>query len=214
MLEPVVEIPRLKQKSAGKKSSDFSAEWPDFGILPEKARRFLESVFLLSPFLEDCARKEQEFTLELFELGFEVPCSQLIENAGSLGIAERSEAELMQGLRVAKRRMALLCGLADLGGWWRDGEVTKALSDFAGACVSAALGHILLSQHHAGRFSLVDPANPENGCGLVVLGMGKLGAGELREAQTEPRVERVDLCRNRPSLAHLPDKVFHPIGYR
>lgn len=57
MIEPKASIPRIKHKSAGKHSSAIDVDLPELVSLPEATKTFLESVFLLSPFLEDCARK-------------------------------------------------------------------------------------------------------------------------------------------------------------
>lgn len=147
--------------------------------MPEKTHEFLSIVFSLSPYLRACAERDPEFLASVLTDGFDQTSPELIALAEGLGLAVETEAELMQGLRMAKRRMALLCGLADLGGWWKDMQVTDALATFASACVSATLDYILLTQHNAGKLKLADPAAPQFGSGLVILGMGKHGAGEL-----------------------------------
>ncbi|ODN70567.1 Glutamate-ammonia-ligase adenylyltransferase [Methylobrevis pamukkalensis] len=90
-----------------------------------------------------------------------------------------SEAEVMAELRRVKREAALLIALADLGGVWQLFEVTGALTRLADASVSAALRFLLGEAARQGKFQPPDPADPEAGSGLVVLGMGKQGAGEL-----------------------------------
>ena len=179
MPEPQITIPRLKRASKAKAEPEFCSEWQELASLPADTLSFLENVFSLSPFLEDCARKEMEFTRELFECGFDSAREETVETARRAGFSAESESEVMQTLRTQKRRLALLCGLADLGGFWRDGQVTEALSEFADAAVSATLDFILLAQHRSEKIELPDADNPQAECGLVVLGMGKLGAREL-----------------------------------
>ena len=72
-----------------------------------------------------------------------------------------------------------MTALADLGGVWDVVQVTAALTAFAEAAVGAAVRFILTETAAAGRITLRDPDTPEEGSGWIVLGMGKLGAGEL-----------------------------------
>ena len=90
-----------------------------------------------------------------------------------------SEAEAMQALRLAKQESALLIALADIGGVWDVVAVTAALSRFADAAVSEALRFLLRAAANDGRLVLQEPQDPETGCGVVVLAMGKHGAREL-----------------------------------
>ena len=102
-----------------------------------------------------------------------------MEECASLGLKLDDEAELMARLRKFKRKTALLCGLADLGGWWSGRVVTAALSDFADAALNASLDFILLSQERSEKLALVNSSSPQTQSGLIVLGMGKHGAREL-----------------------------------
>ena len=90
------------------------------------------------------------------------------------------EAELMRALRLAKRESALLIALADIGGAWDLVAATEALTRFADAAVGTALAFLLRSHALSGRLKL-DPraSDPQAGSGVVVLALGKHGAGEL-----------------------------------
>ena len=90
-----------------------------------------------------------------------------------------TQAAMMARLRRCKQAVALLVGLADLAGLWSVDEVTQALSDFADAACSAALDYLLVEAHQADRFKVVDLTKPSHDSGLVVLALGKHGAGEL-----------------------------------
>ena len=97
-------------------------------------------------------------------------------------------AELREGapdtrdddLRRAKRRVALLTGLCDVGGVWSLEQVTGALTDFADLAVHA--GHARpRSGARSGAASCPGATEDdiaETG-GMVALAMGKMGAGEL-----------------------------------
>ncbi|MEO0327060.1 MAG: bifunctional [glutamine synthetase] adenylyltransferase/[glutamine synthetase]-adenylyl-L-tyrosine phosphorylase [Pseudomonadota bacterium] len=141
--------------------------------------QLLGTCFSLSPFLKNCARHEAELLAQCLVGGFEAPYLRLLEDTKKLGFQIESEADFMAALRKAKRRAALVCGLADLARLWDGETVTKALSDFASACLSATLDFILLQQSKAGKLSLADQESPQVNSGLVVLGMGKFGANEL-----------------------------------
>src|SRR5579875_3016441 len=88
-------------------------------------------------------------------------------------------AARMQRLRVARRRVALLTAVTELAGCWSLEDQTAALSRFAGAAVGAAIRHLLRAAAAARLVTLADPEDPEQNSGLIVLAMGKLGAGEL-----------------------------------
>jgi len=55
----------------------------------------------------------------------------------------------------------------------------SALSRFAEAAIGAALRHLLQAAAESRAMTLADRGNPERESGLFVLGMGKLGGGEL-----------------------------------
>ena len=85
----------------------------------------------------------------------------------------------MRALRLARRRVALLAAVAELAGSWSLEQQMAALSRFADAAIGAALRHLLRALAASGAIAPVDPADPERGSGLIVLGLGKLGGQEL-----------------------------------
>jgi len=175
-LVPVVLSPLDKKQAANLKSELLQQfDDPEYENLIE----FLAATFSLSPYLKTCAYKEFPFLIDLFRSGFLKAYKNILSETRVLGSREASDESFMAALRKCKRQMALLCGLADLGGWWKCEEVTNALSDFANASLQASVDFILLQEHRAGKLTLVNTANPQEGCGLIILGMGKLGAGEL-----------------------------------
>ncbi|HWX14533.1 MAG TPA: bifunctional [glutamine synthetase] adenylyltransferase/[glutamine synthetase]-adenylyl-L-tyrosine phosphorylase [Methylocella sp.] len=101
--------------------------------------------------------------------------SELAEAAGP----GSSETVVMRALRLAKQETALVIALADLGGVFDVVSTTEALSRVADNFISVALRCLLRDAAVADRLRFPDCTNPEPGCGLVVLGLGKLGACEL-----------------------------------
>ena len=99
--------------------------------------------------------------------------------ADTSDLGEESRQQVMKRLRMAKRRASLAIGLGDIAGVWPLERVTGALSDIASVTLSAVCAHLLRNLHDRGKLALPDPDAPEKGSGLIILGMGKLGAGEL-----------------------------------
>ncbi len=85
----------------------------------------------------------------------------------------------MLALRRMKSEAALLIALCDIGGVWPVMRVTAALTDLAVVSVQSALHFLLQQETTRGRMSPPNPDRPEDDSGLIVLAMGKMGAGEL-----------------------------------
>ncbi len=92
--------------------------------------------------------------------------------------SEPDEASFLRALRRAKDANALQVALADLSGRADVPATCAALTRFAEAAVGAALRFALRAAAAQGRLDL-DGDDPERGCGLVVLALGKLGGREL-----------------------------------
>ncbi|WFE76098.1 hypothetical protein [Roseinatronobacter sp. S2] len=82
-------------------------------------------------------------------------------------------------LRQAKRRVALLAALADLGGVWSLDQVTGALSDLADRATHVALTALVADEIRRKKLPGAVPEDAATGAGMVVLAMGKMGAREL-----------------------------------
>ena len=82
-------------------------------------------------------------------------------------------------LRQSKRRAALLTALADLGGLWPLEKVTQALTNFADTACHRALTDALRLVIGRKKLPVMTLDDAEDGAGLFVLAMGKMGAGEL-----------------------------------
>ena len=141
---------------------------------------FLGTVFDLSPFMRDSARRRPEALDALFDQPLDRHLDALIERIGGIGLAEdQTESGLMAALRALKGEAHFLIALADLAGV-ADAQMTvRRLSRLADACVSTAVNFLLCDAHRAGKIALPDPTHPGAGSGWIVLGMGKLGAHEL-----------------------------------
>jgi glutamate-ammonia-ligase adenylyltransferase len=87
--------------------------------------------------------------------------------------------QLAVALRQAKRRVALLSALADLGGVWPLEAVTGALTALADRAVDLGLKALVADEIRRGKLPGQGPDDAATAAGMVVLAMGKMGAGEL-----------------------------------
>ena len=143
------------------------------------ARTILLGLAEASPYLFDLVCTDAARAMRLLLCEPERHLAQLIEKTGRDVLAAQSEAEVMQLLRRAKSEAALLIALCDIGGVWPVMQVTAALTEFAVASVQAALRFVLREEANRHKILPPDPDRPEDGSGLIVLAMGKMGAGEL-----------------------------------
>src|SRR6478672_8394609 len=143
------------------------------------ARAILLGIAEFSPYLFDLARGDAARLIRLLACDPEAYLASLIENISRDVLAAASEADVMQLLRRTKAEAALLIALCDIGGVWPVMRVTAALTDLAVTAVQSALRFLLRREVARGRLRAPDPDHPEHGSGLVVLAMGKMGAGEL-----------------------------------
>jgi glutamate-ammonia-ligase adenylyltransferase len=132
-----------------------------------------------SPYLFDLLRADGARVIRLLGCEPEPHLAQLIERTCRDVSAASSEAEVMQLLRRMKAEAALLIALCDIGGVWPVMRVTAALTDLAVASVQSALRFLLRQEAARGRLSPANLDTPEDNSGLIVLAMGKMGAGEL-----------------------------------
>jgi glutamate-ammonia-ligase adenylyltransferase len=132
-----------------------------------------------APFLTQIMRQDPAGLVSCLTSEPEAQRDLLLAEVSAKGTAAADIAELMRLLRRFRRTMALLIALADIGGVWDVETVTAALTATADMAVRLAAEHVLRQAADLGRIRLADPAVPGEGSGLVVLALGKHGAGEL-----------------------------------
>ena len=142
------------------------------------SRPLLEVIFGNSPFLTQCLLNDIGTFLAWRKAGHEKLFPEIIDKMLRNAVEAESEAALMTALRVARRQCALVTGLSDIAGLATVEVTTAALSRFADAAIEATITFLLREALKRGK--LPDPnAVTVDTCGYVVLGMGKLGGGEL-----------------------------------
>lgn len=147
------------------------------------AESLLLTLFAYSPFLTSICMIDPHALFQVLEHGPEAVVEREIGGIRSLHEREvvkiDDRARIGRELRVAKRRIALAIACGDITGLLELSQVTRALSDFAEASLQTATRSALAQAASAGRLELANPADPAENSGLIVIAMGKLGAGEL-----------------------------------
>jgi glutamate-ammonia-ligase adenylyltransferase len=174
-------------KSVLSSLKDIAKSHPDIAALlasDTPLKDFVVAALSLSPYLRDTAVSHPQVLVQALGRPLIPHLQACIHQArdawkGADTGKALTDAEIMTRLRQAKRDIAFAIALADLARVFDARETTRWLSEFAGAAVSAAIDHLLLSAHDAGKLHVADVAHPSDQSGVVVLGMGKLGAFEL-----------------------------------
>ncbi|MET0970116.1 MAG: bifunctional [glutamine synthetase] adenylyltransferase/[glutamine synthetase]-adenylyl-L-tyrosine phosphorylase [Tardiphaga sp.] len=151
----------------------------DVGDLHPHARMVLLGIVESSPYLFDLIRADAGRALRLLRCDPDTRLAQLMAETSATVAAAGGDADAMHLLRRMKAEAALLTALCDIGGVWPVMRVTRALTDLAVGAVQDALRYLLRQEAARGRLLPPDPDHPERGSGLIVLAMGKMGAGEL-----------------------------------
>lgn len=132
-----------------------------------------------SPYLFDLLRGNAERVERVLTSDPDRHLADLIDNVHSAAAVVTDEGELMRLLRNIKAEASLLIALCDIGDVWPIMRVTEALTDLAVASVQSAVRFQLAQEAARGRLLAPDVSQPETSSGLIVLAMGKMGAGEL-----------------------------------
>lgn len=131
-----------------------------------------------SPYLSELALREAATFRHLVAEG---PDAAFMRSLCKLDLVPPTtrRPEIAAFLRQAKREIALIAAIADIGRIWLLEAVTGALTQLAEAALRLAVRHLHCVAHANGTIRLHDPDRPDLDCGFVALGMGKLGAAEL-----------------------------------
>ncbi|MCG6902647.1 MAG: glutamine-synthetase adenylyltransferase [Rhodobacter sp.] len=140
-----------------------------FGDHGAELRALIAGTAGCSPYLKSLIEKEADWLNAALEQEPEAAFAASLDAVRAL-----PAPDLQSGLRRAKRRVALLTALADLGGVWNLEQVTGALTDFADLAVERALRAMVEAEISRGKLK----SDADSG-GLVALAMGKMGAHEL-----------------------------------
>ena len=133
--------------------------------LPVDVGELIEGAAGCSPYLHSLLVSERDWL-----------CNEIDNPESALNI-DASGENIGARLRHAKRRVDLITALAELGGVWSLERVTAALTSFADNAVSAALRDSLSGELR--KLPGIEKNDITNACGMIVVAMGKMGAGEM-----------------------------------
>ena len=163
------------------------ARWQEQAPQPAEApaRALLDSLFGNSPYLTEIALQDRGFMTDLWRDGPDAALAAINAEIRPL-LDDGSPEQVAARLRRLKRRAALAIAVADITEAWRLEKITDALSSLASDCLEVLVRAIKRS----------DPVVET----LTVIGMGKLGAGELNYSSDVDLILLYD--RDAPSVAN------------
>src|SRR5262249_25771728 len=165
-------ISEIARTAAGKLIKDYVSGSPAL-------RALIEGVADGSPYLWELLSGDPARLLAVLEADPEQHFDTLLAGTAAAVAASDSEAEAMRLLRGMKAEAALLVALADIGGVWPVMRVTAALTRAADAAVRSAVRFLIRDAVSRGKLLATNATDADDGCGLIVLAMGKMGAQEL-----------------------------------
>ena len=168
-----------------------------FGDLSSEMRALLRGVGGSSPYLKGLLEKERDWIAPALARPPEDVLDDLFADLDAV-----EDGNLADGLRLAKRRVALLAALADLAGVWQLEMVTTALTRFADLAVHRSIAALVRREIARGKLPGVDLDDAQAGAGMVALAMGKMGAYELNYSSDIDLICLFDESRFDPSDLH------------
>jgi [glutamine synthetase] adenylyltransferase / [glutamine synthetase]-adenylyl-L-tyrosine phosphorylase len=164
--------------------------------LPSDQMDLIRGAAGCSPYLKGLIGKESEWLQSALE-GPDVAIDTLFAL-----LRETDNKALPVALRQAKRRIALITGLADLGGVWSLEKVTGVLTDFADLAVTCALRATIGAEIARAKLPGMTEDNVLDAGGMTVLAMGKMGAHELNYSSDIDLICLFDETRFAPDDFH------------
>ncbi|MEM9434067.1 MAG: glutamine-synthetase adenylyltransferase [Pseudomonadota bacterium] len=182
-------ITRLPVAFSSELGDEAAARIPD---TRDQFRALVRGAAGSAPFLAELMRKEAPWIARLDRTSPEALRDEILAS-------HFTSSDLATELRQAKRRIALLCGLADLGGVWPLETVTQCLSDFADLAVHNGVTTLVSAAISRGILPGLTEEDAAQAGGLCILAMGKHGAGELNYSSDIDLICLFDETRFAPS---------------
>ena len=164
-----------------------------FGGHDAAVRALLEGTAGCSTFLAGLIEREADWLEAALTVSPETAMTGILAEMPADGIEALGDS-----LRIARRRTALLVGLADLGGAWGLDAVTGALTDLADRAVQLGLAALVAEEAARGKLPGVEPGDHAEAAGMFVLAMGKMGARELNYSSDVDLIVLFDETRHDP----------------
>ena len=163
----ITRLPRAFDPSLGDETRDLLAD-----LTPEQGE-LIAGTAGSSPYLKGLIERERDWLPQALS-GPDQAMVELMDVARAL-----APDQLKPGLRVAKRRTALLTALADISGAWPLEKVTTALTDFGALAADVAAKAEIAALIRRKKLPGMTEDDVETAAGMVILAMGKMGAHEL-----------------------------------
>ena len=161
-------------------SGDIAFPEPIATLLNESVlQRLMLQVFEGSPYLKGLCTRAPDRLARLLRDGPEGAFVYAERELSEALVSDCDMAGAMCALRTFKADVALLTGLADVGGLWSVDVVTATLAQAADVAVSLALEFLFQQAVARGQWTGDAHGALASGSGFFVLGMGKYGAREL-----------------------------------
>ncbi len=186
LIDRLTQVPRIFD-------ADRADDAPDLGAQPAP---LLRGVAGCSPYLNGLMQREADWLGDALN-DPEGAVAEVIA-----GVADTALSDLPVRLRVAKRRIALMTALADLGGVWPLETVTQTLTDFGNAAVDRCLKALVEAEIGRGKLPGLSAQDAATAGGLFALAMGKMGAGELNYSSDIDLIVLFDETRFDPDDYH------------
>ena len=167
------------QEAANCSDDKVNQEFIENCLSDANLRPFIESILGNSPFLSHTLINDFDITRKVIEHGPNSAFNEIIETVSAPALIREKQQNLMKVLRIARRRCAFSVAIADISGQWKLSGIIEALSVFAERVINTVINHLLHHAAAAGELDLPNPTQPSVESGLIILGMGKLGAREL-----------------------------------
>jgi len=151
----------------------------------EPDRTICYAVFGNSPFLAEYALRCPQQAYDILTTPANSYMETLLNHVDAIRPEGEKRDDFSAFLRQCKSKASLAIAAADISGEWNLSQVTGALSKFADGCVKAILRQLFHERMKNGELAWPhgdEPALSDSlveASGYFVLGMGKLGAGEL-----------------------------------
>lgn len=152
------------------RGTEVVALFPDVG---PQLKALIEGTAGCSPYLSTQMTRQTDWLIGAFD----DPTQALAQMFEALKDAPLDQLNTL--LRQAKSRIAALTALADLGGIWPLEQVTGTLTDFADLAVDVTIKALVSVEIKRGKLPGMTADDVATAGGMVVLAMGKMGAGEL-----------------------------------
>ena len=185
-------------------AADLRGSLPDLGA---EVSGLLAATAGCSPYLRGLMLREADWLAEA------VADPEAALQAVLAGLETAAPDTLPLALRQAKRRIALLTALCDLGGIWPLETVTGALTMLADRAVHLALTTEVGEAIRRGKLPGASPDDAATAGGMVALAMGKMGAGELNYSSDIDLICLFDETRY-PGAEHEARAVFIKVTRR